>query len=86
MAGVSWDEAFADRYEHWSAEMTADIAFYVALARQNGSGPRAGPTMALERGWQPGYPGETLWDRASSYPRSRPLSRCREVSTGTLTR
>jgi len=31
---VSWDEAFADRYEEWSAEMTADIAFYVALARQ----------------------------------------------------
>jgi SAM-dependent methyltransferase len=31
---VSWDEAFADRYEEWSAEMTADIAFYVGLARQ----------------------------------------------------
>jgi SAM-dependent methyltransferase len=31
---VSWDEAFADRYEEWSAEMTADIAFYVELARQ----------------------------------------------------
>jgi SAM-dependent methyltransferase len=30
---VSWDEAFADRYEEWSAEMTADIAFYVDLAR-----------------------------------------------------
>jgi len=29
---VSWDEAFADRYEEWSAEMTADIAFYVGLA------------------------------------------------------
>jgi ubiquinone/menaquinone biosynthesis C-methylase UbiE len=28
----SWDEAFADRYEEWSAHMTADIAFYVALA------------------------------------------------------
>jgi SAM-dependent methyltransferase len=34
MGWVSWDEAFADRYEEWSAEMTADIAFYVALARQ----------------------------------------------------
>ena len=34
MGRVSWDEAFADRYEEWSAEMTADIAFYVALARQ----------------------------------------------------
>jgi SAM-dependent methyltransferase len=30
---VSWDEAFADRYGEWSAEMTADIAFYVGLAR-----------------------------------------------------
>ena len=35
---VSWDEAFADRYEEWSAEMTADIAFYVALAR-HANGP-----------------------------------------------
>jgi SAM-dependent methyltransferase len=34
MGWVSWDEAFADCYEEWSAEMTADIAFYVALARQ----------------------------------------------------
>jgi hypothetical protein len=24
---VSWDEAFADRYEEWSADMTADIGF-----------------------------------------------------------
>jgi SAM-dependent methyltransferase len=30
---MSWDEAFADRYEEWSAHMTADIAFYVQLAR-----------------------------------------------------
>jgi ubiquinone/menaquinone biosynthesis C-methylase UbiE len=30
---VSWDEAFADRYEEWSAGMTADVAFYVELAR-----------------------------------------------------
>ena len=30
---VSWDEAFADRYEEWSANMTADIAFYADLAR-----------------------------------------------------
>jgi len=29
---VSWAEEFADRYEEWSAEMTADIAFYVDLA------------------------------------------------------
>jgi hypothetical protein len=26
---VSWDEAFASRYEEWSAHMTADVAFYV---------------------------------------------------------
>ena len=31
---MSWDEAFADRYDQWSAHMTADIAFYVDLARQ----------------------------------------------------
>jgi SAM-dependent methyltransferase len=31
---VSWDEAFADRYEEWSADMTADVAFYVDLARK----------------------------------------------------
>ena len=34
MGRVSWDEAFADRYQEWSAEMTADIAFYVDLARR----------------------------------------------------
>jgi len=28
-----WNESFADRYEEWSAPMTADIAFYVGLAR-----------------------------------------------------
>ena len=31
---MSWDEAFADHYDEWSAHMTADIAFYVELARQ----------------------------------------------------
>jgi len=31
---MSWDEAFSDRYEEWSAPMTADIPFYVELARQ----------------------------------------------------
>ena len=31
---MSWDEAFAERYDEWSAHMTADIAFYVELARQ----------------------------------------------------
>jgi hypothetical protein len=33
---MSWDEAFAERYEEWSAHMTADIAFYTALAVQAG--------------------------------------------------
>src|SRR3954468_4356669 len=31
---MSWDEAFADRYEEWSAPMTADVGFYVRLARE----------------------------------------------------
>src|SRR3712207_9154836 len=31
---MSWDEAFAHHYEAWSAHMTADIPFYVELARQ----------------------------------------------------
>jgi SAM-dependent methyltransferase len=35
---VSWNEAFAERYDEWSAQMTADIAFYVALA-QEADGP-----------------------------------------------
>src|SRR6516162_579262 len=42
---MSWDEAFADRYEEWSADMTADIAFYVGLARQ-----AAGPLVELAIG------------------------------------
>ena len=31
---MSWDEAFAARYDEWSAEMTADVPFYVGLARE----------------------------------------------------
>lgn len=31
---MSWDEAFASHYEEWSARRTADIAFYVELARE----------------------------------------------------
>ncbi len=31
---MSWDEAFATRYEDWSAHMTQDLAFYVGLARE----------------------------------------------------
>jgi ubiquinone/menaquinone biosynthesis C-methylase UbiE len=30
---VTWDEAFARRYDEWSADMTEDVAFYVELAR-----------------------------------------------------
>lgn len=30
---MSWDEEFAERYDEWSAGMTEDIPFYVALAR-----------------------------------------------------
>jgi len=31
---MSWDEAFSRRYEEWSAAMTADVGFYVQLARE----------------------------------------------------
>ncbi len=31
---ISWDEAFAHRYVEWSAHMTADVAFYVEIARR----------------------------------------------------
>jgi SAM-dependent methyltransferase len=31
---MSWDEAFANHYEEWSAQMTADVAFYVGLAHE----------------------------------------------------
>jgi ubiquinone/menaquinone biosynthesis C-methylase UbiE len=32
---MSWDEGFAERYDEWSAEMTADVPFYVELARES---------------------------------------------------
>jgi SAM-dependent methyltransferase len=31
---MSWDEAFARRYDEWSASKTEDVAFYVELARE----------------------------------------------------
>jgi len=35
---ITWDEEFSHRYDEWSASMTADIDFYVDLARNaNGS-------------------------------------------------
>ncbi|HEX2646468.1 MAG TPA: class I SAM-dependent methyltransferase [Candidatus Dormibacteraeota bacterium] len=42
---MSWDEEFARRYDEWSAGMTADIAFYVGLARE-----AAGPVVELAIG------------------------------------
>ena len=31
---MSWDEAFSHRYDEWAADMTADIDFYLRLARE----------------------------------------------------
>jgi hypothetical protein len=31
---VSWDEAFSERYDEWSAQTSADIPFYCGLAQQ----------------------------------------------------
>jgi SAM-dependent methyltransferase len=31
---MSWPEAFAIRYEEWSAQMTEDVPFYIELARE----------------------------------------------------
>jgi ubiquinone/menaquinone biosynthesis C-methylase UbiE len=42
---VSWDEAFAVRYDEWAAEMTADVDFYVGLALEAG-----GPLVELAVG------------------------------------
>jgi ubiquinone/menaquinone biosynthesis C-methylase UbiE len=42
---MNWDDAFAVRYEEWSAHMTADIPFYVDLACQ-----AVGPILELAIG------------------------------------
>jgi SAM-dependent methyltransferase len=42
---MSWDEAFTNHYDRWSAHMTADVAFYVALA-----GEADGPLVELAVG------------------------------------
>ena len=42
---MSSDEAFASRYDEWSAEMTADVAFYMELARK-----ADGPWSSLRSG------------------------------------
>jgi len=31
---MSWDEEFSRRYDEWSAVVTADVPFYVDLARE----------------------------------------------------
>jgi ubiquinone/menaquinone biosynthesis C-methylase UbiE len=31
---MSWHEAFSERYDAWAADMTADVPFYVDLARE----------------------------------------------------
>ncbi len=42
---TSWHEGFAEQYDEWSARMTADIPFYVELARE-----AAGPLVELAIG------------------------------------
>jgi SAM-dependent methyltransferase len=42
---MSWDARFAGDYEAWSADMTADVGFYVGLARAAG-----GPLVELAVG------------------------------------
>jgi hypothetical protein len=59
---VSWDEAFADRYKEWSADMTADVGFYVELARQ-ADGPLVELAVGNGRGRDPSSAG----DREASY-------------------
>jgi ubiquinone/menaquinone biosynthesis C-methylase UbiE len=42
---MSWDEEYANRYDEWSAHMTEDVPFYVALA-----GQARGPLVELAVG------------------------------------
>lgn len=42
---MTWDEAFASHYEEWSADMNADVGFYIELARGAG-----GPVVELAVG------------------------------------
>jgi ubiquinone/menaquinone biosynthesis C-methylase UbiE len=35
----TWDEAYAERYDEWSAHMTEDVPFYVRLAQEAPPGP-----------------------------------------------
>src|ERR1700686_4045412 len=45
---MSWDEGFAEHYEDWSAHMTADVGFYVDLARAS-DGPLVELAIGNER-------------------------------------
>jgi SAM-dependent methyltransferase len=49
MKPSSWDEAYAERYDQWSAQMTADVPFYVGLARDAVS-EADGPVVELAVG------------------------------------
>jgi predicted RNA methylase len=42
---LTWDETFSLHYDEWSASMTADVAFYVELARR-----ADGPLVELAAG------------------------------------
>jgi SAM-dependent methyltransferase len=44
-ADMNWDYTFADRYDEWSADMTEDVPFYVALAAE-----ADGPVVELAAG------------------------------------
>lgn len=35
LASMSWDEEFSDFYDEWSSDETADVPFYVGLARES---------------------------------------------------
>jgi hypothetical protein len=62
---MSWDESFAERYEEWSAPMTADIAVYVGLARAVD-----GPLVELAIGSAAlygGFAGEPFTDESHEY-------------------
>jgi SAM-dependent methyltransferase len=45
LTNVSWDEQLSERYDEWAAHMTADVPFYVDLARE-----RDGPIVELAVG------------------------------------
>ena len=54
---MTWDEGFANRYDEWSANMTADVGFYTELAR-NADGPLVELAIGNGRGRDPGCAGD----------------------------